>query len=178
VRIEDLRAIPWVFSWSQCRLMLPGWYGFGTAVNNWVSAHPDDGMGTLQAMYRDWPFFTTMLSNMDMVLAKSDSAIASCYAELVSDPVLREAIFGRLCAEWSESGSRNKRRCSSKIPCLLVQYATAFPTSTRSIIFRSSCSSAFALAQPMIGSCRGSISRLTALLPAYAIAARVFAAQI
>jgi len=102
-RIEDLRAIPWVFSWSQCRLMLPGWYGFGTAVNNWVSAHPDDGMGTLQAMYRDWPFFTTMLSNMDMVLAKSDSAIASCYAELVSDPVLREAIFGRLRAEWSES---------------------------------------------------------------------------
>jgi phosphoenolpyruvate carboxylase len=102
-RIEDLRAIPWVFSWSQCRLMLPGWYGFGTAVNNWVSAHPDDGMATLQAMYRDWPFFTTMLSNMDMVLAKSDSAIASRYAELVSDPALREAIFGRLRAEWGES---------------------------------------------------------------------------
>jgi phosphoenolpyruvate carboxylase len=102
-RIEDLRAIPWVFSWSQCRLMLPGWYGFGTAVNNWASAHPDDGMATLQAMYRDWPFFTTMLSNMDMVLAKSDSAIASRYAELVSDPALREAIFGRLRAEWGES---------------------------------------------------------------------------
>ena len=83
--------------------MLPGWYGFGTAVKNWVSAHPDDGMGTLQAMYRDWPFFTTMLSNMDMVLAKSDSAIASRYAELVSDPVLREAIFGRLRAEWDDS---------------------------------------------------------------------------
>ncbi len=102
-RIEDLRAIPWVFSWSQCRLMLPGWYGFGTAVNNWVSAHPDDGMATLQAMCRDWPFFATMLSNMDMVLAKSDTAIASRYAELVSDPVLREAIFGRVRAEWGES---------------------------------------------------------------------------
>ena len=102
-RIEDLRAIPWVFSWSQCRLMLPGWYGFGTAFNNWVSAHPDDGMAMLQAMYRDWPFFTTMLSNMDMVLAKSDIAIASRYAELVSDLALREAIFGRLRAEWDES---------------------------------------------------------------------------
>ena len=84
-RIEDLRAIPWVFSWSQCRLMLPGWYGFGTAVKAWVKAHPEDGLATLQAMYRDWPFFKTMLSNMDMVLAKSDIAIASRYAELVSD---------------------------------------------------------------------------------------------
>jgi phosphoenolpyruvate carboxylase len=102
-RVDDLRAIPWVFSWSQCRLMLPGWYGFGTAVRNWVNAHPDDGMATLQAMYRDWPFFTTMLSNMDMVLAKSDIAIASRYAELVSDPALREAIFGRLRAEWRQA---------------------------------------------------------------------------
>jgi phosphoenolpyruvate carboxylase len=102
-RVDDLRAIPWVFSWSQCRLMLPGWYGFGTAVRNWMNAHPGDGMATLQAMYRDWPFFTTMLSNMDMVLAKSDIAIASRYAELVSDPALREAIFGRLRAEWRQA---------------------------------------------------------------------------
>ena len=101
-RIEDLRAIPWVFSWSQCRLMLPGWYGFGTAVKNWLSARPD-GIETLRAMYRDWAFFTTMLSNMDMVLAKSDVAIASRYAELVRDQALREAIFGRLRAEWDES---------------------------------------------------------------------------
>jgi phosphoenolpyruvate carboxylase len=102
-RIEDLRAIPWVFSWSQCRLMLPGWYGFGTAVEDWTRDHPDDGMATLKSMYRDWPFFTTMLSNMDMVLAKSDIAIASRYAELVSDAALREAIFSRLRAEWSAS---------------------------------------------------------------------------
>ncbi len=102
-RIEDLRAIPWVFSWSQCRLMLPGWYGFGSAVGSWINSHPDDGMAMLKAMYRDWPFFTTMLSNMDMVLAKSDIAIASRYAELVSDPALRKAIFGRLRAEWDES---------------------------------------------------------------------------
>jgi phosphoenolpyruvate carboxylase len=102
-RIEDLRAIPWVFSWSQCRLMLPGWYGFGTAVKLWLAAQPGDGMATLQAMYRDWPFFTTMLSNMDMVLAKSDIAIASRYAELVPDVALRVAIFGRLRAEWGLS---------------------------------------------------------------------------
>ena len=55
--IEDLRAIPWVFSWAQCRLMLPGWYGFGTAVKAWLAAHPEDGMPVLQAMYREWPFF-------------------------------------------------------------------------------------------------------------------------
>ena len=102
-RIEDLRAIPWVFSWAQCRLMLPGWYGFGAAVQAWVAARPDDGMATLQAMHRDWPFFRTMLSNMDMVLAKSDVAIASRYAELVSDPQRGGSIFGRLRQEWQAS---------------------------------------------------------------------------
>ncbi len=102
-RIEDLRAIPWVFSWAQCRLMLPGWYGVGTAVKAWVAKHPKDGMETLKAMYREWPFFQTMLSNMDMVLAKSDIAIASRYAELVADKALRAAIFKRLKAEWQET---------------------------------------------------------------------------
>jgi phosphoenolpyruvate carboxylase len=70
-RIEDLRAIPWVFGWSQCRLMLPGWYGFGTAIKAWLATRPQDGMRTLREMYREWPFFQTLLSNMDMVLAKS-----------------------------------------------------------------------------------------------------------
>jgi phosphoenolpyruvate carboxylase len=102
-RIEDLRAIPWVFSWAQCRLMLPGWYGFGSAVRTWLAAHPDDGMATLRAMHQDWPFFRTTLSNMDMVLAKSDIAIASRYAELVADAGLREAIFPRLREEWQAS---------------------------------------------------------------------------
>jgi phosphoenolpyruvate carboxylase len=99
-RIEDLRAIPWVFSWAQCRLMLPGWYGFGSAVAEWLKAHPKDGMATLQAMYREWPFFQTLLSNMDMVLSKTDIAIASRYANLVDDAKLRDAIFPRLRAEW------------------------------------------------------------------------------
>jgi phosphoenolpyruvate carboxylase len=102
-RIAGLRAIPWVFSWAQCRLMLPGWYGFGAAVRAWSAAHPAEGLATLQAMYRDWPFFRTMLSNMDMVLAKSDVRIASRYAELVSDRDLREHVFSRLRAEWEGS---------------------------------------------------------------------------
>jgi phosphoenolpyruvate carboxylase len=96
--IEDLRAIPWVFSWAQCRLMLPGWYGFGTAVDTWLGANPG-GLELLREMHREWPFFATLLSNMDMVLAKTDLAITSRYAALVSDPVLREQIFSRLCAE-------------------------------------------------------------------------------
>jgi phosphoenolpyruvate carboxylase len=98
--IEDLRAIPWVFSWAQCRLMLPGWYGFGSAVEQWLKNHPDKGMAFLQEMHREWPFFRTLASNMDMVLAKSSIAIASRYAELVPDVALREKIFGRIRQEW------------------------------------------------------------------------------
>jgi phosphoenolpyruvate carboxylase len=101
--IADLRAIPWVFSWAQCRLMLPGWYGFGSAVKAWLAAHPADGMPMLRTMYAEWPFFESLLSNMDMVLAKSDIAIASRYAELVEDANLRDAIFSRLRAEWQNS---------------------------------------------------------------------------
>jgi phosphoenolpyruvate carboxylase len=97
-RIEDLRAIPWVFSWSQCRLMLPGWYGFGAAVETWIERNrkPDE----LRQMYREWPFFRSVLSNLDMVLAKTDLAIASRYAELVPSGKLRRDIFGRLSDEW------------------------------------------------------------------------------
>jgi phosphoenolpyruvate carboxylase len=99
-RIEDLRAIPWGFSWGQCRLLLPGWYGFGSAIGAWIDAGPrDERIATLQAMVREWPFFATLLSNMDMVLAKTDLAIASRYAELVADAELRERIFKRIAAE-------------------------------------------------------------------------------
>jgi len=99
--IEDLRAIPWVFSWSQCRLMLPGWYGFGAAVNRWVEN--GGSVSQLQEMNREWPFFRSVLSNMDMVLAKTDLAIASRYAELVADKKLRKEIFGRLSEEWQRA---------------------------------------------------------------------------
>jgi len=102
-RIADLRAIPWVFSWAQCRLMLPGWYGFGSAVAAWLAARPKGGMAMLQAMYREWPFFEMLLSNMDMVLAKSDIAIASRYAELVSDTALRDRVFSQLRTEWQST---------------------------------------------------------------------------
>jgi phosphoenolpyruvate carboxylase len=98
-RIEDLRAIPWVFSWAQCRLMLPGWYGFGSAVDSYLTAN-QNGMATLRRMVHAWPFFKSLLSNMDMVLAKTDLAIASRYAELVADEALRTSIFNRIKAEW------------------------------------------------------------------------------
>jgi phosphoenolpyruvate carboxylase len=98
-RIEDLRAIPWVFSWSLCRLMLPGWYGFGTAIETWCAERPD-GLAVLGEMYREWLFFRTIISNMEMVLAKSDLAVASRYADLVPDATLRETVFGRIRDEW------------------------------------------------------------------------------
>ena len=103
-RIEDLRAIPWSFSWGQCRLTLPGWYGFGTAVHAFLGENPAqprrEGLALLQKMYRQWPFFRALLSNMDMVLAKSDLALASRYAELVPDAKLRKRIFATIEAEW------------------------------------------------------------------------------
>ena len=102
--IEDLRAIPWGFSWGQCRLTLPGWYGFGSAVAAFldrpVAAERKAALALLCRMYRQWPFFRTLLSNMDMVLAKSDLALASRYAELVPDRRLGRRIFATIEAEW------------------------------------------------------------------------------
>jgi phosphoenolpyruvate carboxylase len=104
-KIEDLRAIPWGFSWGQCRLTLPGWYGFGSAIEQFLSQggtfeSRKDALALLKKMYRQWPFFRTLLSNMDMVLAKSDLALASRYAELVTDVKLRKKIFKAIDAEW------------------------------------------------------------------------------
>jgi len=103
-KIEDLRAIPWGFSWGQCRLTLPGWYGFGSAVEAFI--HRDGAKGVarqkalLRQMVQQWPFFSALLSNMDMVLAKSDLALASRYAELVADKRLRNPVFETIEAEW------------------------------------------------------------------------------
>jgi len=102
-RIEDLRAIPWVFSWSLARIMLPGWYGFGTAVEQLVRHRGEQGLTTLQEMYRNWPFFQTLLSNMDMLLAKADIHIASRYAALVVDQDLRDRIFERIQGEMQRT---------------------------------------------------------------------------
>nr|HMN81502.1 phosphoenolpyruvate carboxylase [Burkholderiaceae bacterium] len=99
--IEDLRAIPWGFSWGQCRIALPGWCGFGSAVGSFLA---DDAGGErvalLRRMYRQWPFFRTLLSNLDMVLAKSDLGIAARYLELVTDRKLARRIFALIQAEW------------------------------------------------------------------------------
>ena len=83
--------------------MLPGWYGFGAAVEAWLNRNPETGLATLQEMNAKWPFFNTQLSNMDMVLAKSNIAIASRYAELVPDVQLRNNIFGTICNEWQST---------------------------------------------------------------------------
>ena len=99
-RIEDLRAIPWGFSWGQCRLTLPGWFGFGSAVEEFLKdpkmRNNKQALNLLQKMYQDWPFFRTLLSNMDMALAKSDLALASRYGELVEDAKLRKRIFSAI----------------------------------------------------------------------------------
>ncbi len=108
-RIEDLRAIPWGFSWGQCRLLLPGWYGFGGAVTSWLKestgAERKAKLATLQGMYQEWPFFETLLSNMDMVLAKTDMAVAWRYAELVPSKRLRNSIFKRIEQEYERTTS-------------------------------------------------------------------------
>ena len=93
-RIEDLRAIPWVFSWSQARVMLPGWYGVGHA----LSAFEDKGL--LRAMAKQWPFFRNTLANMEMVLAKSDMAIARQYSGLVEDETLGTKVFSQIEEGW------------------------------------------------------------------------------
>jgi phosphoenolpyruvate carboxylase len=101
--IEDLRAIPWSFSWGQCRVALPGWCGFGSAIAAYLGNEPaqrKERLALLQKMYKQWPFFGTLLSNLDMVIAKSDLAIAARYVELVEDKKLGKRIFGLIKAEW------------------------------------------------------------------------------
>ncbi|MDD2930007.1 MAG: phosphoenolpyruvate carboxylase, partial [Sideroxydans sp.] len=102
-RIEDLRAIPWVFSWGLTRMLLPGWFGFGSAVKKFIEREGQTGLDQLRAMNKDWAFFRGLLSNMDMVLSKTDMGIASRYAELVPDEVLRDKIFSMIEQEWQDT---------------------------------------------------------------------------
>ncbi|MDQ3060158.1 MAG: phosphoenolpyruvate carboxylase [Pseudomonadota bacterium] len=136
-RIEDLRAIPWGFSWGQCRLTLPGWYGFGTAIEQFLAQggtpeSREENLSLLQKMYRQWPFFRTLLSNMDMVLAKSDLALASRYAGLVDDAKLRKKIFSAIETEWQRTAqalaqiTREKQRLA-KNPALQRSIRHRFP---------------------------------------------------
>ena len=98
--IGDLRAIPWVFSWSLSRIMLPGWYGFGTAFQRFIEDRRHGGLDMLRIMHRRWPFFAVLLSNMDMVMAKCDLGIGARYADLVRNDELRRRIFERIRDEW------------------------------------------------------------------------------
>ncbi|MEV3904355.1 phosphoenolpyruvate carboxylase [Mycobacterium sp. NPDC050551] len=100
--ISDLRAIPWVLAWSQSRVMLPGWYGTGSAFEQFITEDPEheqDRLGVLQDLYRRWPFFSTVLSNMAQVLAKADLGLAARYSELVEDTELRARVFDKIVAE-------------------------------------------------------------------------------
>ena len=102
-RIEDLRAIPWVFSWGQSRHSLPGFYGFGTAVRTFLSEDRPKRLALLRSMYARWPFFGTLVDKLEMVLAKTDMGIAARYAGLVRDGKLRAAIFGRIEREHDDT---------------------------------------------------------------------------
>ncbi|MEJ7892451.1 MAG: phosphoenolpyruvate carboxylase [Solirubrobacteraceae bacterium] len=96
--VADLRAIPWVFSWTQARMILPGWYGLGSAL---TAARQDVGLEQLREMQRSWPFFAALLGNAEMALAKADLRIAERYAALVGDEETRERIWGRISDEYS-----------------------------------------------------------------------------
>jgi phosphoenolpyruvate carboxylase len=133
--IEDLRAIPWGFSWGQCRVALPGWCGFGSAVEHFLGAQPKtraERLALLQRMHRHWPFFRTLLSNLDMVLAKSDLAIAARYVELVEDKKLGKRIFALIGSEWQRTNDAlslitgEKRRLESN-PALARSIEHRFP---------------------------------------------------
>ncbi|BBX44470.1 phosphoenolpyruvate carboxylase [Mycobacterium cookii] len=105
--ISDLRAIPWVMAWSQSRVMLPGWYGTGSAVESWI-AEDDGRVELLRDLYQKWPFFQTVLSNMAQVLAKTDLGLAAHYAELVDDESLRRRVFDKITAEHQRSINAHK----------------------------------------------------------------------
>ncbi|MEM9845541.1 MAG: phosphoenolpyruvate carboxylase, partial [Pseudomonadota bacterium] len=103
--ITALRAIPWVFSWAQCRIMLPGWYGFGSGVEQWQAQNDKNTVGKLRELYHSWPFFHSMVEKVELILNKSDLGIASSYAELVSDKKVRDRIFGRISEEWHKTAT-------------------------------------------------------------------------
>jgi phosphoenolpyruvate carboxylase len=99
-KIEDLRAIPWVFSWSQARVILPGWYGFGSAIEGYVKSHGETGIVDLKRLYAQSPFFATLVSNIEMVMAKANLKIAKLYSGLVEDQIMAQDIFGSITREW------------------------------------------------------------------------------
>jgi phosphoenolpyruvate carboxylase len=100
--IEHLRAIPWVFSWMQSRHTLPGWYGLGSAINDFLTVQ-GGSLAQLQTMYQRWDFWRTLIDNAQMILAKADLTIARLYADLVEDQALAGRIFDRIHAEYERT---------------------------------------------------------------------------
>jgi phosphoenolpyruvate carboxylase len=100
--LDQLRAIPWVFSWMQCRHTLPGWYGFGGSIDEYLRENPNE-IETLQAMYQSWPFWRTFIDNTQMILAKADMTIARLYADLVDDQELADRIYGLIVDDYSKA---------------------------------------------------------------------------
>jgi phosphoenolpyruvate carboxylase len=100
--LADLRAIPWVFAWTQNRCLIPAWFGIGSAFQAFAQAHTD-GWQTLRAMYDGWPFFRATIDNAVLALAKSDMDIGRAYAELVQDVELRNRVWGRIVSEYERS---------------------------------------------------------------------------
>jgi phosphoenolpyruvate carboxylase len=100
--LDQLRAIPWVFSWMQCRHTLPGWYGFGGSIHEYLRDNSDD-LKTLQQMYREWPFWRTFIDNTQMILAKADMTIARLYADLVDDQALADRIYGQIVDDYEKA---------------------------------------------------------------------------
>jgi phosphoenolpyruvate carboxylase len=101
--LQDLRAIPWVFAWTQSRHLIPAWYGLGYALQEFIDDHPSNGLHLLRRMYQGWPFFTILINNAEASLAKTDLYIASRYASLVRPRSLAESIFGRIQEEYERS---------------------------------------------------------------------------
>ena len=100
--LADIRAIPWVFSWTQCRVNLPGWYGVGSAVLGYLDEHPDE-RSVLQAMYREWPVFRSIIDNCQISLATADMAVARLYRDAVTDPALAARIYQMITDEYERS---------------------------------------------------------------------------
>ena len=103
-QVNRIRAIPWVFSWMQSRVNLPGWYGLGSGLHALLYGEPH-GIRRLQEMYADWTFFRTLLDNAELSLGKADMDIAAIYSGLVPDPELRERIFGAIQEEFRRTST-------------------------------------------------------------------------
>jgi phosphoenolpyruvate carboxylase len=133
--IEDLRAIPWGFSWGQCRVALPGWCGFGSGVLAFLGDAPGPRatrLKLLQRMHTQWPFLRALMSNLDMVMAKTDLRIAERYVELVEDPRLGKRIFAAIRAEWEHTQQAlvwvtGEKRLLQNNPALARSIAHRFP---------------------------------------------------